>query len=309
MTWIHNHTKHYIVPGIFALAAAYREKQAEPRYWKMLDVNVVDAVRQAKNIRPAHGWPNKEIGLIWSALKSCGYSEHVPQTTWRGLRNSHVGEILPERAYSIGDVQADDSIHNIVKNSTKTLRRILKKDPRRRLILPGRDVWLWSVACHRAGIEHVFDARISRKVARQPEVLKKIVRGWRVNKHTVIFDTGFAGSIYECICEVSRKKPINLMLSTHRKGEQIYPNHKRARGKALSIEYLPKYQKTGTVRNGEPIQWLANLDEYIKAALLTIWFWYNESPAWIDQGGERCKVVDCFCKSCRIWKKGAKMPG
>jgi hypothetical protein len=156
------------------------------------------------------------------------------------------------------------------------------------------------------GIDHIFDARISRGVARDHDVLRKIIKPWKLNQHSVIFDTGFAGSIYEHISQASGKRPINLMLSTMRKNdnksEQIFPNHKGSRSKALAIEYFPKYQKTGTLRNGKAVQWLADLNEFIRAAVLTIWMWHHESAAWVDQGGDRCQKVGCVCRSCALWK-------
>jgi len=274
----------------------------------MKDVNVVDRKYPVRNLRPAKGFKTKELGLIWAALRSCGYAPYVhPTTTY------HLSTMTPVIARSIYGVEEDleNVIHTMVKNSFKALRRILKK-PGRRLILPGRDVWLWSVMCHKMGIDHVFDARISRGVARDHKVLAKIIQPWHLNQNTIIFDTGFAGSIYNHICAASRKTPINLMLSTHRlapngKSEQLFPNHKGARAKALAIEYLPKYQKTGTIRGDKPVQWLGTLDEFIRAAILTIWFWHYESPAWIARGDRKCKVVDCYCKSCALWKE-APMP-
>ncbi len=294
MSWIHNHTRHYIVPGLFAIAAAHRKLNPDQRFWSMQDVNVVDRPRTVRNIRPARGPKTKELGMIWAALTSIGYDQYLSSTMKHDLW------MMPS--------PAEEKTHTIVKNSFRALRRILRKNPRRKLILPGRDVWLWSVMCHKKGIDHIFDPRISRMVARDSVALKRIVNMWKLNKHTIIFDTGFAGSIYERICAVSKQRCINLMLSTGRDGEQIFPNHKGARGKALGIEYLPKYQKTGTVRREAAVQWLAPIDGFLRAAILTIWFWYHESPAWINQGGERCRVVDCYCRSCKLWKD-VSVPG
>lgn len=312
MSWIRNHVRHHVVPGIFALAQAYRKRQKDPAYWHAVSINVVDRKYPVRNLRPASGPVNKELGLIWAALSSIGYTKYMNRTTRHALWTGSVKNIFPRR-YDMSSHKQDAIIHTMVKNSFRALRRILRKDKRRKLLLLGRDVWLWSVMCHKKGIPHTFDARISRKVARDAKVFKEIVKEWRVDTHTVLFDTGFAGSIYRCVCNVNRHDPINLMLSTMRTGEhgseQLFPNHKGARAKALTIEYLPKYQKTGTVRDEKAVQWLSEMDEFVRAAILTIWFWYNESPAWIDQGGQRCKVVNCLCASCTLWKKEAKMPG
>ena len=277
--WLSSHVQGEVLPKLFAIAKAHRELQRDPKFWHMQDVNVVDRAYPVRNIRPMRGYRNPELGMLAAALKSIGIDHYVSR--------------LDE------EPQISD-LHTIVKNSLKSLRRILKK-PGRRLLLPGRDVWLWSVLAHKMNIPHMFDARISRLVARDHVVLKEIADGWRLTQNTIVFDTGFAGSIYNHICQATGKKPINLMLSTLRSGEQLWPTHKGARGKALTIEKLPKYQKTGTLRDGRATQWLANLEEYIQAAILTIWFWYHESPAWIPQG-DRCKVIGCRCKSCNLWR-------
>lgn len=309
MSWIRNHVRHFVVPGIFAIAEAHRKKQPNPTFWSKQDHNLVDKKYPVRNLRPARGLPNKELGLVWTALRSVGYEPYMNGITRSMVQKMDVSPAIPNRLRGEYTHSGADVIHTMVKNSFKALRRITREKTGRTLILPGRDVWLWSVMCHKMSVEHIFDARISRTVARDGEALKSIVRSWNVNKNTIIFDTGFAGTIYRCIKTVTRKDPINLMLSTRLKdrknrSSQLFPNHKGARNKALTIEYLPKYQKTGAVRNGKPVQWLADLDEFIRTAVLTIWFWHHESPAWIDQGGKRCQVVDCLCRSCKLWKEG-----
>jgi len=310
VSWIRNHTRHYIVPALKAYAKAIREAPIPvPGYLETLrepDLSLIDVKHPPVNMRPARGCKYKEYGLVLAACKCFG----VPLSSLQE-KMLHIGLHRRVFGYRVGQLgMPQDEIHNTIKNSCKSLKRILMKDPRRKLILPGRDVWLWSVQCHRMGIPHVFDPRVSRGVARHDTVLRDIVSGWNINKHSIIFDTGFAGSIYNRIVKVSGIKCTNLMFSTMRKNprtklpEQLWPYHRGARGKALTIEYLPKYQKTGTTRSDQPIQYMAELDEFINAAILTIWFWHHESPAWIAHGEHRCKVIDCSCRSCQLWKEG-----
>jgi hypothetical protein len=119
-------------------------------------------------------------------------------------------------------------------------------------------------------------------------VLKKIMREWGSLEDALVFDTGFAGSIHRALCRASGMELGNLMLSTSLtnpdgKSCQIFPSHQGARAKALSIEYLPKYYRTGTVRDGEPVQFLSDLGEFLRAALLTVWIWKYKSSRFIPR--------------------------
>ena len=69
-----------------------------------------------------------------------------------------------------------------------------------------------------------------------------------------------------------------LLLSATVNERQIFRTHTGSRAKALAFEYLAKYQCSGKSRDGQPYQELASLEEFIKAALLTIWLWYHVSP-------------------------------
>lgn len=298
MSWIRNHVRHYVVPALKAYAK-------RPSF-----TDLHDEKHKPINMRPAHGCKHKELGLILAACRC--FNLPLASGQEQMLRTGSSYRILGSRGYSLQ--KPEDKIHNAIKNSCKAIKRILKKDSRRKLILPGRDVWLWSVQCHKMGIPHIFDPRISRLVSRDGVILKAIVDTWKIDEHTIIFDTGFAGSIYRRIVEVSGVNCINLMFSTKRKNpqtqlpEQLWPYHRSARGKALAIEYLPKYQKTGTTNNGQCLQYMADYDEFLLAAALTIWFWHYESPTWISQGEHRCRVINCSCRSCLLWKEGKHAP-
>ncbi|MGD9726512.1 MAG: hypothetical protein AB7V39_08950, partial [Nitrospiraceae bacterium] len=86
------------------------------------------------------------------------------------------------------------------------------------------------------------------------------------------------------------EKMLVIMLSAVRNEEQIFRKHAKSRKKALACEYLAKYHQRATVRDDAPYQELATLEEFIKAALLTIWLWYHVSPArlpsWRDAPSE-----------------------
>jgi len=258
--------RHYVVPGLKVIAKAQREQEKReevlknrynldpPNMFQYRDrrppVSIEDLPQSPVNMRPARGLPNKELGMLLAAIKCFNVS-----ISTETLGHVYTGNPpVPKRDYTFKnrEITVQDQIHTMIKRSSRTLKRILKKDPRRKLILPGRDVWLWSVYCHKKGIPHIFDPRISRNVSRNTMVLRQIADAWKIDEHTIIFDTGFAGSIFDAITRATNIRGINLMLSTSRRrrgtgeAEQLYPNHTAARAKALTIEYLPKYQKTGT---------------------------------------------------------------
>jgi hypothetical protein len=101
------------------------------------------------------------------------------------------------------------------------------------------------------------------------------------NDGDILFDTGFAGTIHRYVQDFCGRNLENLMFSAGRVQNQQFPNYGLSRNRALALEYLPKYFKTGTIREGKVVQELASLPEFISAAALTILFWYHESPAWI----------------------------
>lgn len=264
------------------------------------------------SLRPSKECTVPEAGYLWTAIQSFGLK--LPEPEIQALKTLKIGHLLDEKCsrYKVGEVSQEDVIHSIVKNSFKTLRRILENDTRKRLILPGRDVWLWEVMARKKNVPTLFDARVSR-LLKDHASFKQVVEGWKIDQHTIIFDTGFAGSIYEAICRAAGVRCHSLMLSTERvngqgQKEQLYPNHKGSRSKALAIEYLPKYQCSGTIRDGAPVQYLAPLLEFIRTAILTIWFWHHQSPKWVDQGKPKCKASECpGCRSCALWRKGVQV--
>jgi len=336
MSWLRNHLRHYTVPGIKAIIDAHKKKGVPIKkavhsygssygYGFNQDSSDAQVSVTADMIGPPIGMRSSkdavcsEAGYVLAALESFGVINDLEPETIQAIKTLKTEFFITNSRYELTnssktDVSKEDQIHNIIKKSFYSLRRIVEKDPLRRLVLTGRDVWLWEVMARKKNVPTIFDPRVSRKVASNIQ-FDALVKTWHIDSSTIIFDTGFAGSIYDAICRSASKvqnkdiKGINLMLSTNCKdadgtSQQLYPNHKNARAKALAIEYLPKYQKSGTVKDGQIVQYLADLDEFVKAAALTIWFWHHESPKWIDQGGTRCKGPSCpGCKCCKLWRK------
>ena len=122
---------------------------------------------------------------------------------------------------------------------------------------------------------------MSRSVARDKTALRTCIDEWGVHdwERVLFFDTGFSGTIPKAIAAAEGLAEINmLLLSSHNTEKQIFRTHTGSRAKALAFEYMVKYFRSGVARGGEPVQELADLDEFIKAAMLTIWLWYHVSP-------------------------------
>jgi len=121
--------------------------------------------------------------------------------------------------------------------------------------------------------------------------MAKVIQPWKIPdwEKTVLFDTGHAGTVPRAIGRAAGIEKMNvIMLSAVNNNEQLFKTHAKSRKKALACEYLAKYRRRAIVRDDAPYQEIADLEEFIKAALLTIWLWYHVSPArlpsWKDQG-------------------------
>jgi hypothetical protein len=201
-----------------------------------------------------------------------------------------------------------DIAHTIVKNSVKRLKELTVDGSK--VLLLGRDVWLWAVIGEKMGLRYVYDPRVSRGVAAEHAEMKSILETLDVKNNDIVFDTGFSGTIHRhcqaasdsglrqegifgnrnwlnssdpfTYAQKERVQLRNLMLSSGYKENQMFPNHGLARNRALFIEYLPKYYKTGFIdRTGRARQELSSVDEIVNCALMTIWAWNYESPSWI----------------------------
>lgn len=342
-SWLRNHVRHWVVPGLKLLAKNHRQDlQESGHYFKtisiaadkgrpqpttqdLLDITTADDYKPI-GLRPSKRCKRPEAGLVYAAVSSF-YPRH-PLLRARAL------EILREcdpklwmdssrLAYAeSGSYNQADVVHSIIKSSWRALKDIADG---RTIILPGRDVWPWEILAQRDKYPTIYDPRISRlfcfaygkavlgQTGARNKLLRKVcLEEWGVDlSECIIFDTGFAGSIPAAIRGATRIDVPHLMLSSeqsslHNEGRewtQIFPNHKGARSKVLCIEYFPKYQKSGTVMPAventgqpasdirkamggdvQPVQYLNDPFEFIKAAALTIWMWHNQSPRYIRQG-------------------------
>ncbi len=295
MSWLRNHFRHFVIPGIQTIV---RDRGRSDGHLTDADIK-----QSGKRVRPSTKCKYVEAGMLYSLVSSILPRSNVTREIALGLcrqigqgddsefvleldlgRNSDRvrdrGRVA-ELADGYNDVSGPDVLHSFITNSVKTLKK--RTNRQSTVIYPGRDVWCWEVLSRKLGMPSLYDPRVSRDVARNEFVLKKVMADWSVPdwKKTVLFDSGYAGTVPKAIGRAAGlDESMNVvMLSAVKSEEQIFPTHAKARKKALACEYLAKYRKRTVIRNLEAVQELAGLEQFIKAALLTIWLWHHVSPA------------------------------
>jgi len=247
--------------------------------------------------RPASCCQHEEAALIYATLTSVLSKKSPIRERALAICKTLDGElVLGDRTRELGaqyNAKGSEVLHSIVRNSLRSLRRRSERAEADMLVLPGRDVWAWEVLARRRRLTTVFDPVVSRAVAGNEKALSAQVKNWPVPdwSKALMFDTGFAGSIHRAVSKVVQPAPQLLMLSAsdYMREKQLYPRHSGSRGKALAIEYIPKYWESGFVADGKPRQALAKLEEFVLAALTTIWLWHHQSKRWIERKKERAK--------------------
>lgn len=287
--------RHFVLPGIHTLA------RANGRALTDADIKPRD-----KQIRPSTKCKYVEAGMLYALVSSVlKKGDPVREVALGMCREVGVGNDaqfvyecdlggrgVANRVYGLGEgyegVEGADVLHSFISNSVKELKRRTRK--KRVAIYPGRDVWCWEVMSRRLGMPSHYDSRVSRSIATNPKAIKKAIEPWNIKdwESTVLFDTGHQGTVPRAIGRAAGlDKMLVIMLSAVNNSEQIFRTHSKSRKKALACEYLAKYRRRAIVRDDAPYQELADLDEFIKAALLTIWLWHHISPSrlpsWKDE--------------------------
>lgn len=300
MSWLRKHVRHFVVPGIRAIARAGDKH-----------ITAADVEPRALSLRPAKNCFSVEAGYVYSALSSLLPNSWAQDVTdgndpWKTVKftKAQLLEIIrkcdPKVFGAEASVKYDlepprgfawyDSVHTLIKASSRALERLARG---RTVIFPGRDAWAWEVMARKHGFVGIYDSRISREVSDHPAALLGIIREWGITDLTdaIIFDSGWNGSVYRNFCAATGIRLNNVMFSTNltytdpkSKREmfcQVFPRHKGTRAKCLTIEYFPKYFRVGVVKDGKPEQWLQDIVTFVKAAAFTIWLWHYESPRFL----------------------------
>jgi hypothetical protein len=282
MTWLESHVRDFVIPGIRTLARAngktLYDHQIKP--W--------DGI-----VRPSSKCKIKEAGMIHAVASSVLPKGQAARDVVLGLCQQlgtretaeFVYELDPQgRVKKLGNhypgVNGADVLHSFLCASTRAIKAHTRH-PNARVIYPGRDVWAFEVMSQRMGVKSIYDSRVSREIDRKEAAFKEVVNSWPIPNwgYALAFDSGYAGTVPRAIGRVAGHKQINIvMLSAVDEQFQVFPGHTGSRAKALALEYLAKYRKRCTVQNDELHQPLADLEEFIKAALLTCWIWHHVSP-------------------------------
>jgi len=281
MSWLKNHLRHFVLPGIHTLS------RANGKALTALDIKPRD-----KAIRPSTKCKFVEAGMLYSTIASVLRKNDPIREVALGLCRQVGRAKDAEFVYEIDGrggikglgegydgVEGSDVLHSMLCNSMRRLKRQMRR--KGSLLLPGRDVWCWEVLAQKLTVQSTFDSRVSRSVARNPKAIKTCIETWQIKdwSDVLFFDTGFSGTIPRAIAHAEGLEEINmLLLSSYDSSKQIFRTHTGSRRKALAFEYLAKYFLSGTHRDGEPYQELSTLDEFIKSSLLTIWLWHHVSP-------------------------------
>lgn len=189
-------------------------------------------------------------------------------------------------------VNALDSVHAVIKN----FLRSIAKEGFNHLLLTGRDAWWFAVVADRLGIPYSYDSSLSRSVSASRsgyEVFKSMV--YRAGPKPVFVDTGFMGSVLKNLMKYNNSGdmpeiPIRLLSANRRQeydGEiiQSLMNFGLSRNYALSLEYLPKANKTGCLEYSCKIKQPPNRNqlELVFWFLFTAWFYLAETPNFVER--------------------------
>lgn len=220
------------------------------------------------------------------------------------------------------------------------------------LMLMGRDVWLLEVLCQKMGYPSIYLPEISRASCNPSNTISIDnlicwLKQHRVTGDELFVDTGFCGSVFAKIQKLLNRNNQNIelkiallsqdisydktlvpiydrvphpkMIGKYQKDpslrpNQIFPNRQNARSEALTIEYLPKYFKSGYIRNNMVHQSLAPRGDIILCAILTSLVWRGIKDETEDPRKKRnflskrkprpkkktlAQKIKCNCKFCK----------
>lgn len=170
----------------------------------------------------------------------------------------------------------------IIKNVWRSIKQNAKRNGRKQILLPGRDVFIFEILARRENYPTIFMPECSRQTVNY--IYEHLPRP--VTKNCYLFDTGFAGSIPNKL-NIPYKQ-FGLMSHDMRDSPiQIFPRLTFSRGLALKIERTPKYWESGRLafnagRDKEEVyQPLSNKYEFEDAARLTIEIYTSSAPKFI----------------------------
>ncbi len=270
MSWLRDHFHTFVFPAFLAaekLASGFLAPRGD--------------MGPPFDVKPAQSAPSDlplELRKLWTLCK-----EHaVPWT-----------DDTREGGFGSSFFRQSAQVHGKILRNTLTSAVVsMRAEDCSKLLFAGRDVWTLAVLAERRGVPYVFIPEVSRRVADDPAVVELLSR-YDIHGDELLIDTGFSGSIpkalrrqtgksfqFRLMSQATQPKPWPKMFSPYKRAakaevhpQQIFPNRKAARSEALETEYLAKYWKTGTVLNGQVVQYLSSQAHIQSAALLTSQLW------------------------------------
>jgi len=167
----------------------------------------------------------------------------------------------PNQVFSNNELTAIKNIWRAAKRNSKG----------KRILLAGRDVWIFEVLARRENFPTLFHPEISREVAINLSKTEKSKL-----REYYLFDTGFVGTVPKAL----GIEHFNLASGAN----QVFRNMKAAKSLASKIEELPKYWNRGVIFiDGNIIQTKSPEEEFAKAAAITLAVYKNSAPRFVEK--------------------------
>lgn len=275
MSWLRDHFHDFVFPAF--VASTPGEIVSTEKIGAPFDV-------KASASAPEH-FPT-ELKKLWTLCKEYN-------VTWSDSPKEFGG-------FGTSFARKSSKIHGtILRNTLQSAVVSMKAEKCSKLLLAGRDVWILAVIAEKRSVPYEFIPQISRMACADKNILSKFLKERGIVGDELLVDTGFMGSIAVAI-SAALELPMKFRLMSQNakiyswsyastapgdmpvevmKDKRIifpnmlFPNRKKARSEALETEYLAKYWRTGTIRDGRIVQALSLREDIQRAARLTSNVW------------------------------------
>lgn len=249
----------------------------------------------------AYNEGGKHIGkeLIASTFKETFAARHkAPQKQIAALKcdidaySNQATRSSVHRARKLNcDVDSLTTLRTVIKN----FLRSINSEGFESMLFLGRDAWWFAVVAQRLSYNYVYDSTMSRIVANSPEGAKRfgvcLAQSMAYSKDCVFVDTGFEGSIMR---QLTRHNPSysDIAIRLFSASDRVITKHHAqpfisfalSRNYALAMEYFPKINMTGRVKEGA-IEQIVNpvLENVVIWYAMSVWFYFAETPNFVKR--------------------------
>lgn len=186
----------------------------------------------------------------------------------RGITNRPYDPRIVSPTFSYSYFTAQEK--TVIKNCWKSV----KKEARgRKILLAGRDVFIFEILARRENYPTIFIPQCSRQTVRDIHFPEEM--------DLFLFDTGFVGSIPNALGISTFKLMSYAQMNSVEK--QVFPRLTRSRGLALKIESTPKYWSSARMQDGAVFQEFSDNSEFLRAAYLTSEIYKDSSPHFVTE--------------------------